>query len=99
MTKPAGAEDNDMLPRAPVRDEARGAPAAGLGGWFFISEYNVIRCDNKHTTQENKSLFLTAAVLLTLAAWKSWNKRNPFQPNRIFKAKWIFVKMLNDATG
>lgn len=32
MTKPAGAEDNDMLPRAPVRDEARGAPAAGLGG-------------------------------------------------------------------
>lgn len=74
-----------------------GGPAAGLGRRCFISKYNVMRSDNKHTTQRNKSLRLRTAVSLALAAIKSWNTRSPFQPNRIFKAQWTFVKMLNGA--
>lgn len=62
MTELAGAEDNGAL-RAPVRDEVGRVPATALGRRFFISKYNVIRCDNKHTTQGNKSLLLPTAVL------------------------------------
>lgn len=60
------------------------------GDFFFISKYNVIRCDNKHTTQRNRSL-LPTAVLLALAVLKARNRCDPFQPNHIFKAKWVFV--------
>lgn len=99
MTQLAGAEDKNVPPRVPVRDEVSRGPAAALGGWFVISKYNVISCDNKHSTQGNKWLLLPAALLLALDAVKARNKCNAFQPNHIFKAKWIFFKMLNDATG
>lgn len=84
-TKPAGAEDN-ILPRAPVRDEVSRVPAAALGRQFFISKYNVIRCDNKHTTQANKSLLLPTAVSLALTAVKHETNVNSSQLNYIFKS-------------
>ena len=62
-------------------------PAAALGRRFFISKYNVIRCDNKHTTQANKSLLLPTAVLLALAAVKHETNANSFQLNHIFKSE------------
>lgn len=91
---PAGPDSTDPArwrsqtsPRTPVRDEGSRAPAATLGGWFFISKYNVVRCDSKHTTQGNKSLLLPTAVFLAPAAWKARKRRDPFQLNHIFKAK------------
>lgn len=84
-TKPAGAEDN-IPPRAPVRDEVSRVPAAALGRQFFISKCNVIRCDNKHTTQAHKSLLLPTAVSLALAAVKHETNVNSSQLNYIFKS-------------